>query len=236
MIDQTDTPRTPTEQVTATPEEAYFSAPVDAEHAGIRAVGCASAIVVLVISFFAFNLLIPQGAFIAVVIGFIIGSVTIFITERLLKGRWPSGRQIIVAPDRIAIARHSKIEYVVDPSQHVNTLAWYFDIQRSARAPRGWYVVGFALEQEGNMVPVYTFMPPDDFEKAPYIRHFERLQRQSAAKRNDSSSQELRLAGKQRRLREAEELRGMDGAEMTRTDFDTLIQTLQRYFREWMPA
>ena len=48
--------------------------------------------------------------------------------------------------------------------------------------------------------------------------------------------EDLRLAGEQRRLRDAENHRWMFGAEMTPPDFITYLTRLNTQFPEWMPV
>ena len=65
---------------------------------------------------------------------------------------------------------------------------------------------------------------------------FKKLIAKRKGKSEDDAREDLRLAGEQRRLRDAENHRWMFGAEMTPTDFITYITRLKTQFPEWMPA
>ena len=89
-----------------------------------------------------------------------------------------------------------------------------------------------ALEQEERYIPVYAFLSPEDFEMLRASDHFTLLQSRKQRKQDG----DLRLAGKQRRLHSAEQLRWLQGGEMSGEDFKACLRYLQQRFPAWMPA
>ncbi|MCA9889175.1 MAG: hypothetical protein KC546_12425 [Anaerolineae bacterium] len=208
---------------------------VDIEHNGIRAAGCGTLVAGTVLGFLFFNTFVfPGGFLLNALIGMGIGGLTTFFIDRYLTGRWLSGRELHINDERIALTRDEKIERVVDPEQYVNVLLWRFAVKKSQRVKRGWYVIACALEQEDNILPVYSFISPDDFDNLPLSNHFKMLE---AKKSGDSgaSVRDMRQAGAQRRLHEAERDRSMNGAELQIDQFMDYINTLQTNFPRWMP-
>lgn len=208
---------------------------VDIEHNGIRAAGCVTLIAGTVIGFIVLeSFVFPGGFLLNILIAMAIGGLATYATDRYLTGRWASGRELHINRERIALTRNEKIERVVDPEQHVNVLFWRFAVKKSQRVKRGWYVIACALEQDDNIIPVYSFISPKDFENLPLSSQFHMLE----AKKSDeggASIRDMRQAGAQRRLHEAERDRGMNGAELQLDQFVDYIGTLKVNFPRWMP-
>lgn len=199
---------------------------VDAEHGGIRFAIPVLAILgfVLVVwlgpvlfnvlglgdSFFA-TLLIPLA------IGFAI--LAAFIGERVLKQVWPSGREIVF-DERSLILRNKKQENVTMRLQdRINVLAWRFTVARRGRVPKGHYCMAFQVLQDEMKFTVYTFFSPRDLEAFTDAERFTPL---SARRNVDDERLNIRVAGEQRRLLQAEDDRWRDGAELSRDDFSIL--------------
>jgi len=210
---------------------------VDIEHNGIRAAGCATLVAGTIIGFFILDRFVfPGGLLLNMMIAMGIGGLATYVTDRYLTGRWSSGRMLHINRERIALTRDEKIERVVDPEQHVNVLFWRFAVKKSQRVKRGWYVIACALEQEDNVIPVYSFVSPDDFENIPLSSQFKMLEPKSKKPDEGSSSiRDMRQAGAQRRLHEAESDRGMNGAELQLDQFVDFVGTLKVNFPRWMP-
>jgi hypothetical protein len=205
--------------------------PVDPEHNALRLSVIAILVASFVIAFIIFNRLIPgEGInFIAGILAFAAGVVVTWLSERFLKGRWPSGRTVAIQGDKIQIRSKDVVQQEINADQHVNVLCWRFKIKRGSRM-KGWFVVACALEQDSNYLAVYTFMSSEQVNAPEVASRFKMLLP------TKDSDKDLRLAGEQRRLRSAEEHRWMHGAEMSNQDFETYITHLQRRFSRWMSA
>lgn len=207
---------------------------VDPEHSGIRMAGCSSFVVSLGVVFFALSLIWPEGSIFSFMIALVVASLFTYGLDHFLKGRWKSGRELIADTDSIRIEKRGHVENKVDPQQQVNVMPWRFEVPRSGRVKKGWYVVAMALEQDGVYIPVYTFVDPKTFDTLPVAEHFTRLMRRKDMDTDASSERGMRLAGQQRRLHEAERQRQLGGAELARDDFIALIEFLQRRYNKWM--
>jgi hypothetical protein len=211
--------------------------PVDREHGGIRAVGCASLLIGAVLIYALLETLILNVPVLSVLLALLGSAGLSYVLERYLRGRWPSGREVIISDERIALLNQGDVERQVNPQKHVNVLAWYFEVTRTTRVKKGWYVIGFALEQDDEYIPTYTFMPPDDFDETDYSHYFTELERDDKRKKKAerSTASGMRRVGLQRRLYEAELDRGYAGAEMTREQFEQYLTHLHAEFPGWMP-
>jgi hypothetical protein len=208
--------------------------PVDAEHAGIRTAGCATFFIGGAVCFLVGSALLPEAAGIAALLGLLVGALIAYGVDRQLRGRWPSGRVLQADANQIAITRNNEPEFSIDPHKQVNVIPYRFEVLRNGRVKKGWLVVALVLEQDDALIPVYTFASPDQFEKLRLAKHFEILQRADKLNSNSNSVQEMKLAGKMRRMHEAEKVRGLEGAEMTLEQFEQYIQFLQDTYPAWM--
>lgn len=216
----------------ALPVSASLNIAVDAEHTGIRTAGCGVFVATLGVSYLIFNLFIPE-AFLAVLVGSLLTAAGIsYFVDMRLKEMWPSGRSLYADNNTIHIKRKDNIETSIDPQKQVNVLSWRFEVKRTGRVKKGWYVVGLALEQDDTYIPVYTFASPDQFETLPIKHTFETLQ--PAEKVKAAAGRDMRLAGQQRRLHTAEKIREINGAEMSLQQFEQYIMFLQKQYPSWM--
>ncbi|RMF77467.1 MAG: hypothetical protein D6737_17640 [Chloroflexi bacterium] len=191
-----------------------------------------------IILFIIFSKLIP-GSGINILAGILSLVVTAIIAqqvERFLKPHLNSNRTLQIQDQQIRLISKNKSQFEINGSQHVNVLMWRFKIGRRTRVPKGWFMVACALEQENEYLPVYTFMSPEDFEEMTLAKEFDLLKSRKNTKSSNIGSEDLRLAGKQRRLHQAEGHRWMNGAEMTKDDFINYLTQLQNQFPEWMPS
>ncbi len=224
--------------------------PVDPEHAGLRLLVIAVFLGLAVLFYTLLDGAMPQAGpvnILALVAALLVSALLIQNLDGALKSRWPSGRRLEVTSDAVRILLKDSVQHQINAAQHVNVLTWRFEIPRRARAPKGWFVVALSLEQDGTHIPVYTFVSPDDLPNLPLSKRFTLLKnsRQQAADQRAAAAaaaasataarQDLRLAGEERRLRNAESFRWEHGAEMKHEDFVTYVQTLQARFPSWMP-
>jgi predicted outer membrane lipoprotein len=204
---------------------------VDPEHGGLR-----MAVLICFIGVGAVSFAIVSGIFASLSFGVLLAAAIAIIAamtvtravESRLKNRWPSGRVLEVTPSTVRFALKGETQREIDPTQHVNVLMWRFPINRRTRIPKGWYVVSLALMQENIYIAVYTFMSPEDFKDFPMSEQYVLL---TPPKKQET---DIRLAGQQRRLREAEVWRWNEGAEVSKEDFMSYVNRLQAQFPSWM--
>jgi hypothetical protein len=210
---------------------------VDAEHGALRFSVVVSFVLLWIVLFAILNSIIPgEGVnILAIIIAFALTALLTQHIEKILKGRWPSGRAVQIDNDRIQIVKGDKVQNDIDANQRVNVLLWRFQINRRSRVPKGWFMVACALEQDNLYLPVYTFMSLKDLENIKNSTgHFTLLQSQKEAQKQGNAN--MRVAGEQRRLHTAESARWMEGAEMTQADFMAFIRQLQEQYPQWMPS
>lgn len=218
--------------------------PVDQEHGALRLVVIALFAVSWIVSFLVLSLLITnQGInIIAIVIGFLIAYAISAASESQLKRRWPSGRVIQVQRDAVQLIRGSQVEREMRSQAPVNTLFWSFQVSRRARVPKGWSMLACALEHESQYLIAYSFMSPqqvESYEEASRFKMLSKLPKAPPPGRGTAPTaprDDLRVAGEQRRLRDAESQRWLNGAEMTPQDFMRYVRRIETQFPEWMPV
>jgi hypothetical protein len=221
---------------TETVAQPSLSLPVDPEHSGIRTVGCLSFILVAIAAFFLYSIIVPEASLLTVMLAVLTGAVVAYMADAWMKRYWPSGRQLVVDDAAIQVKQYDKVEMQVDPQRQVNVLPWRFTVKRNGRVKKGWYVVALGLEQDEMLLPVYTFAPPERFEELPLSSLFTALQKEEKKEASvTGSARELKAAGQQRRLHDAEKARSLLGAELTIEQFETYLRELQKQFPQWMP-
>ena len=168
---------------------------------------------------------------IAVLAGGVIAYGITTLAERQMKQMWPSGRAVTVDDDGVRLARKGQLEGEMRADQAINQLWWRFTVSRRSRVSKGWHMLACALEYEDTHLTVYTFIPPKDYEQYVRAKAFTQL----ASKKEISGRTDLRLAGEQRRLRDAESRRWASGAEMRSEDFKRYVEEISNRYPEWMP-
>lgn len=208
---------------------------VDGEHGMLRFSIILVFIVSWIVSFIIFSAIIPSEGLnlLAGGLGFGFAAFLTQQVDKLLKQRWPSGRVVRVQDDSIVLAKGSKEEDRIDATRAVNVLTWRFAISRRSHVRKGWFMVACALEQDDHYIAIYTFISPQDFEDLGGANQFTMLQ---TKKEIENQRNDMRLAGIQRRLHSAENVRWMSGAEMTSEDFVAYLNHLQEQFPQWMPT
>jgi len=204
---------------------------VDPEHGGLRTAVLGSFIGVGILGYLISGALLSGysfGGILSVAIGLLAAVLITRTVESRLKARWPSGRVLEVTSETIRLTLRGEPQREIDPTQHVNVLMWRFVISRRARVPKGWYVVALGLMQENIYIATYTFMSAEDYKALPLAESYVVL---SPPKKSES---DIRLAGQQKRLREAEVWRWNEGAEVSNQDFLAYFTRLQAQFPVWM--
>ncbi len=215
-------------------ETTRHSFAVDSEHTGIRTAVFLLFVGSWIVGYAVANLFIPTDGFnlVAVGIGFALAFLVSNIAEPQLKKHWPSNRAVYIDSNGVRIEKRGVIESQVLAEDPARLLYWRFEVQKRTRIPKGWSMLGSAVEIDGRYLCVYTFISPDQLKAFARAEAFIRLAPKKEARANESR-QDLRLAGEQRRLREAETHRWMEGAEMSFDDFKSYLNTIENLFPEW---
>lgn len=142
-----------------------------------------------------------------------------FVGERVIKGRWSSGREILFDDDYLVLRDRKASERVISWGNRVNMMAWRFVVARRGRIPKGYYCLALQLVQDEDVITVYAFCDPkvvDDIEESGSFTPL------ASRKVLNDERLNMRAAGQQRRLLQAEDERWRTGAELTLDDFVTL--------------
>jgi len=131
----------------------------------------------------------------------------------------------------VRMKRKQTLEGEILSEDPADTLLWSFTIKKRARVPKGYSMLACALHFEDTYLSVYTFMSPKQIETLESAEHFTKLVN---SKQVSSEREDLRLAGEQRRLRDAENHRWSRGGEMTSDDFMIFFARLKAQYPEWL--
>ena len=196
---------------------------VDTAHQGQRSVGCAvfaaSTLILLLILSQAL-----QANILFLLLPAVLGaSLVTAVVAFALRSQWRSRRFLEFDENMIALVDDGNVEHQVDPGRTLSLLAWCFVVRRNTRVPRGWRVVALMLEQGDDAVVVYTLFEPDGF--ATWKRSPDFVELQPTDEKRGRESAKRKLAGRQRRLFDAEERRHLYGAEV---GSDTFIEVYEQ--------
>ncbi len=222
---------------TTTDTTSTITFPVDAEHGALRLAVVGSFLISSIVGYFVIALLVPGAGInlIALLGALLLGYGATAIAERILKRRWPSGREVQVNPQGVRIVQKGAVQQEIQATRPTSVLFWKFQTRRRSRVPKGWYVLACALEQDERYLSTYTFGSPDDFKNLNRADRFKTLKSRKDVPEASRGRDDLLLAGEQRRLMHAEQQRGNDGAEMTLPDFQRYVDHVAKNFPEWMP-
>ncbi len=205
---------------------------VDKEHSGVRMLGCLTFFISAIGSYLIINTIIPNGGLITLGAALAIAVALTYGADHLSKTYWPSNRAIQFIDDVILLVKGNQVQGEIDAAQNVNLLQWHFEARRHPRVPKGWYVVANALEQDGEYIVSYSIASPADFDALPLSRLSQKYQRK---KKKKDDSRDLREAGSQRRIAQAEFHRGEFGAELSLEDYHAYLDYLADTYTSWMP-
>jgi len=210
-----------------------LSISLDKEHGGLRLTVIMSFIASWLILFIILSAFIENQGFslLAIILGFAGAYGITALLERYLKGRWTSGRVIEVDAAGVRMKRKQTLEGEILSEDPADALLWSFTIKKRARVPKGYSMLACALHFEDTYLSVYTFMSPKQIETLESAEHFTKLVN---SKQVSSEREDLRLAGEQRRLRDAENHRWSRGGEMTSDDFMIFFARLKAQYPEWL--
>ncbi|MBN2469654.1 MAG: hypothetical protein JXN59_02925 [Anaerolineae bacterium] len=197
--------------------------PVDVEHLGIRVVVPLLAIggffvtlwvVPIVLGVLGLQQTVLGSLVLPLAVGGAIGAA--FLGDRLLKQRWSSGREILLDEHYLILRDQKQPEKVVSWGARVNMLTWRFVVSRRGRIPKGYHCLALQLLQDDEQITIYTFCEPKKLELVNDSDAFTLLAARSVVQ---DERLNLRVAGQQRRLLQAEDERWQAGAELTFEDF-----------------
>jgi len=206
--------------------------PVDVEHLGVRVIvpllAVAALALVLVLGpvglaaldledTVASSLLLPLAILAA------IGAA--LLGDRLLKKYWPSGRELLVDESCLVLRDRKKPEQVLRWGERVNLLTWRFTVPRRGRVPKGYLCLAMQLLQDEQQITIYTFYDPKKLDRLEEAEAFTPLVSRRALQEDRLN---LRVAGQQRRLLQAEDERWQNGAELVPEDFADLWRLVCR--------
>jgi len=202
--------------------------PVDIEHAGLRGAVLIAFIVTSAVMCALSALLVPDGGLLlAGVVALLLGIGAAALLERSLKGRWLSGRELHVDAGGLRLIRKQQVEKAIDAGAQVEVLRWRFQTRKQRRLPKGWYVAALALMTDDRVVALYTVMSPQRMDALPGADRFKTLMPPA---KTGSATEDMRLAGEQRRLHEAETARWNSGAELTNDAFEAALSRIDMLF------
>ena len=221
----------------STPAEAVY--PLDPEHWKLRLVvfGTFFGVALLIIVVTPVLLGGDSLSIIGILAGLIVGYLASALAERSLKGRWHSSRSLRVSNNGVRLLKGAALKQEVPITSTVMPLRWKFVITRRARVPKGWWMYACSLTAGDRQITVYTFISPKDNDQFSRAGQFTRLQgKKEIQKAGAPPPQNLRQAGEERRMREAEEHRWLAGGEMSFADFADFLDRLDKQFQEWTPV
>jgi hypothetical protein len=205
--------------------------PLDVEHLGIRIAVPLLAFAALILGGWLIPQLLEALGLRSTVVGFlqlplIVGAAIggAYLGDRLLKGRWLSGRELRLDESCLVMREKDGTENQIVWDERVNVLAWRFTVARRGRVPKGYVCLALQFIQDEQQVTFYGFVNPKQVDSLPSVDVFTPLAGRATLKDERLS---LRVAGQQRRLLQAEDERWRQGGELTADDFIDLWTRLQ---------
>jgi hypothetical protein len=144
--------------------------------------------------------------------------------ERSLKGRWLSGRSLEIDGAHVRLLQQEVLQMDIEPAA-AEVVYWRFQPRKRGRVPAGWWLVACGLVHEDRRLSLFTLMSEDAFQALPNHERFKILVK--SEQKNNAAAEQIRLAGEQRRLYEAEAHRWQFGAELQQADFAVCLARLE---------
>ncbi|HOA24730.1 MAG TPA: hypothetical protein PK801_07910 [Aggregatilineales bacterium] len=207
---------------------------VDPNHSNLRLAVGFSLVIGFMAGYFGVRLLFSalgiEGS--PLLLGLLVGALfavgVSLAAERVLRGRWPSGRELIVTDETVTLHEKTGEKTTLRWAEDIRVLAWGFTItSRRAWVPKGWICAALQLAKGDDMVTVYAFMKPEDARELPGWQAFVELIPRKEADRVPE------LFAEQEPLRVAEEARWWAGAEMEPDDFRAFAATVAERLPNW---
>lgn len=146
----------------------------DQEHSGLRTAVFGLLFVTLLLAYFGIRALIgafspgdlPDFTFVIACGGaFPIALALVWLAEKGLKRRWPSGRFVVLTNDGVQIETKEEEPVQFNRSNGLVSLFWTFDLSgwqrggRERRVPRNWICLAAQISSGKNQAVVYTYSP-----------------------------------------------------------------------------
>jgi len=170
----------------------------------------------------------------SLIVGVIAGALLMQGAEAVLKPRWDSKTSLELSPQQLNIRKRERELQAINPDNQPRLHMWRFEVKRAGRVPKGWFMVGLAVEDNDIILPSYTLMSPEQLEILPYGEHFTQLVSRDEIKRADGDM--MRISGLQRRLLKAEAARDLHGVEIEYDNLLIYIDWIKVHFPEWLPT
>ena len=235
--------------MTDRPEQGAIVLNADPEHAGLRVTVVLVLVVTLGLFFFLFRavLITLETELGAPSLLSCLGALPLALlvaagSEAILKRTWTSGRRLVWDGRQLRLQRPDVEDAVLDLGQQLNQTWWHFPLigyrrgGRERRVPDRWHCVAGQLQQEGERIIVYTFVPPSRLEEWQADYPFYGLN--PAEVYNSSARSRLEgpvrpelptsvIAGESGRYWLAERNRWHQGVELTQPDFRVLLEKMR---------
>lgn len=95
----------------------------------------------------------------------------IWVVEKVLKERWPSGRFVTLLADGVTVQTESGSSVTLTTTQNIVPMAWYFDLRgwqrggRERRLPQNWFCLAVELKAGKEHIIIYTYLPPGQAQR-----------------------------------------------------------------------
>lgn len=162
--------------------------------------------------------------------------------EALLKRSWPSGRRLVIDGQRLALQRAGVDQAVLRWDTPITETWWHFRLSgyprggRERRVPDRWHCVAGQLQQEGQRIVAFAFVPPARLEELqeryslyplePRDVYDNSLRGRLEGPARPELPTEV-IAGEAGRFWLAERNRWQQGVELMPDDFATLLALVQ---------
>ena len=95
----------------------------------------------------------------------------IWVAERGMKQRWPSGRTVTLLADGVSVQTESGSTVTLTHAKEIVPMAWYFDLRgwqrggRERRVPESWACLAVELKAGKEHIIIYTYLSPTQAER-----------------------------------------------------------------------
>jgi hypothetical protein len=171
------------------------------------------------------------------------------ITERYLKLYWPSGQRVELIEQGVVAYPADGKAVAVDWSARFTVLKWFFGIKgyalggRERRLPKNYYCLALQLQQDKHRFVVYTYLPVSRVTPIMEGKEFLEIKpgdhyKGGRVKRWVGSTDRPKiptsvLAGSDGVYWIAERRRWAEGLELEPSDFQVLLDMVEKKFVEW---
>ena len=208
--------------------------PVDNNHGGVRLVAFLAMIGGFLIAVFGVPPMIRSiatdvpPALLAMVIGFFLAVGLAWLSERVLRRIWPSGRILKLDDHVVAVRELNGAQTALNWNAPIHVSSWFFVIRsRRAWIPKGWYCVALRIQQGDDSITPYTFLKPEIAHTLPAWEEFEQLVPRPKHRQSSHDTSHIKLLEAQADLRIAEGERWQYGCEMEPQHFAELVSAVR---------